>query len=162
MALLLNPTVGLADCNWKEGIWKRNNADGYIYTENCHRAVGVIKKTNKLREKEIVELRGAVDDLKSSNKNLNKSIKLKDLAIVKADESANRWRQETSPFMTVRAPALLNSDLHSSLRCNTRDSGGRSPLPSDLRMLRLIPVAGDGPSHALLTGTGVGHGENDQ
>lgn len=92
MALFLNPTVGLAACNWKD-IKKANN--GYLYPDECHRAVGIIKETNGLREKEIVQLKDQVEDLEASKLKLTKSIELKDLALDKADMQVMRWREES-------------------------------------------------------------------
>jgi hypothetical protein len=71
--------TAMAECKWAEGIKKE--ADGYLYSPECHARVGVVVKDN--------------DDLKVEVTNLRKSIELKDLALVKADERVMLWRNES-------------------------------------------------------------------
>lgn len=93
MGLLLSPQTVSAACNWNTDIKKTE--DGFVYPADCHGEVGVIYKTNKLREQEIVQLKGQIEDLEVSKQKLTKSLELKDLALVKADEMSIRWREES-------------------------------------------------------------------
>lgn len=78
---MLIPQLALASfpCKRGEGITK--TSEGYLYSEKCHTAVGVVIKENESRKQEIVKLRD--------------TIKLQDLAITKNLERVEIWQQTT-------------------------------------------------------------------
>lgn len=93
MGLLLSPQMSLAACNWEKDIVKTDK--GYLYPSDCHGEVGKVFKSNILRKEQIKELNGQIKDIEASKEKLSKSIELKDLALIKADEMSMRWREES-------------------------------------------------------------------
>lgn len=89
--LIFNQTA-MANCNWKN---IKEVDSGYLYPNECHRAVGILKKTKELQEEESKELKNQIEDLKSSKFKLSESLEIKDLALQKADQEAMRWREES-------------------------------------------------------------------
>lgn len=79
LIILLASLNSNAECDWSTGI-KKTDA-GYLYNSECHGKVGVLVKDLEDREKEVISLR--------------KTIELKDLIIVKADERTILWRNES-------------------------------------------------------------------
>ncbi len=75
LAILLTLQVAVADCDWKT-IEKTEN--GYLYNKDCHVQVGKLVKEAKLRKEQVAEL--------------SKTITLKDLAMTKANERIDLWR----------------------------------------------------------------------
>ena len=101
MALLLNPMTVLASCNWSTDVVKVD-ANTYQYSKECHGEVGVIGKALKsktealeARKEESEALRAEVKELKLSSAKIGESLKLKDLALNRADDIALKWRDET-------------------------------------------------------------------
>lgn len=81
--LLLVSQISYAECDFSTGITK--NSDGnFVYNRDCHLRVG-----------ELVE----------ENKNLKKSIELKDLAIQKQDERISLW-MDTSNKLEQRVNTI--------------------------------------------------------
>lgn len=75
-----------ADCNWSTGITKQN--ENYLYSKECHLEVGKLVKTKQ-------NLEQANKERKLQIENLEKSIKLKDLALDLSDKRAMKWRDES-------------------------------------------------------------------
>ena len=78
ITFLLIPQLTFAECDWKS-IKKVDK--GYLYNKACHVKVGVTVKKSKLQGKRIVEL--------------EKTIKLKDLAITTHEQRVTMWRATT-------------------------------------------------------------------
>jgi hypothetical protein len=68
--------VALADCNFKTDIVEQKDGT-FIYTEECHIKVGEMKQDLEIAQDQI--------------KDYKKAIELKDLAITRADERADKW-----------------------------------------------------------------------
>jgi len=83
IALLINTSMA---CDWKTGIVKKGSR--YSYTVDCHKEVGKLVKQNK-------ELKLANSERQKQSEKLTQSIKLKDLALEKADLRITNWRNET-------------------------------------------------------------------
>lgn len=77
---LLTSQVSYADCVWSRDI-KENQDGSYTYTRGCHVQVGKNNKELDLRKQQVEEL--------------NKTIELKDLALVKQEERVNLWMDST-------------------------------------------------------------------
>ncbi len=84
--ILLFSLNAQASCDWKTGITPGPNHT-YIYSEECHQAVG---------------------QLVQANKDLTSAIQLKDLALTKADERMQLW-MNTADSEQDRL-AKMNSD----------------------------------------------------
>ena len=65
-------------CDWST--IKKQEDGTFVYSKDCHLAVGTLVKNEKIQAERI--------DL------LNKSLELKDLALDKADQRINNWRTE--------------------------------------------------------------------
>lgn len=81
MIVLCLPLQALADCDFTDGKGVTKVEGGYLYTKECHIAVGQMK----------YDLGVAKDQIAL----LNKSLDLKDLAITKADQRAELWQTAT-------------------------------------------------------------------
>jgi hypothetical protein len=68
--------VALADCDFSTGITKQEDGS-FRYTKECHLKVGEMKRDLEIANTQIVEYK--------------KAIELKDLALAKADERADKW-----------------------------------------------------------------------
>ena len=86
MVLLVSHSA-LANCNFISDIVKVDT-NTYHYTKECHIEVGKIKNTKE-------ELEKAASERKKQIEKLNKSIKLKDLALDVADERIMNWRNQS-------------------------------------------------------------------
>ena len=78
--------AAMADCDFSKGITPGPNKT-FIYTEECHQAVGKLVEDNKALTLQVGDL--------------TKAITLKDLALVKADERTQLW-MNTSDQLTDR------------------------------------------------------------
>ncbi len=76
---LILPINSFADCDFSTGITKTDQ--GYLYTKECHIAVGQMKS----------DLNVAVQQVSL----LQKSLDFKDLALNKADQRADLWQAST-------------------------------------------------------------------
>ena len=91
---LISPNLALAKCDWAKDIKRQGNT--FLYPAKCHHAVGVMKKDLKDREEQVVQLK--------------KTIKLKDLAMIKSDERIVLWRDQSyNQFERLQKQARLNS-----------------------------------------------------
>lgn len=81
MIVLMLPLSALAECDFTDGKGVSKVEGGYLYTKECHTAVGQMKYDLGVSLKQ-VEL-------------LQKSIDFKDLAITKADQRADLWQTAT-------------------------------------------------------------------
>jgi len=79
MIVLSLPLQALADCDFSKGITKVDG--GYLYTTECHVAVGQMRQNYLISQQQISDL--------------NKALDLKDLAITKADQRADMWMNTT-------------------------------------------------------------------
>lgn len=79
MVLLMLPFQALAECDFSTGITKTEQ--GYLYTKECHIAVGQMKYDLGVKDLQIDKL--------------NKALDLKDLALTKADQRADLWMNAT-------------------------------------------------------------------
>jgi len=88
--------AAMADCDFSTGITPGPN-NTFIYTEECHLAVGKMKEDNAALTLEIGDL--------------NKAIQLKDLALVKADQRTQLW-MTTSDQLTDRITKIDDVAKH--------------------------------------------------
>lgn len=82
VTLLYNP---LYACDWGS---IQSQGSSYIYTADCHKEVG--KLVNKVKELESANL-----ERQKESERLYGAIKMKDLALDKADQRIMTWRNET-------------------------------------------------------------------
>jgi hypothetical protein len=75
VTILLSPTVSLAECDFAKGITKVEG--GYLYSTDCHKKVGKLQEDLKDREEQVAKL--------------EKTIELKDLAIVTQERRVQLW-----------------------------------------------------------------------
>jgi hypothetical protein len=73
--------IAYADCDFSKGITPGPNKT-FIYTEECHLAVGKLKQDNDTYKLQIADL--------------TKAISLKDLALTKSDERTQLWMDTSS------------------------------------------------------------------
>jgi hypothetical protein len=88
--------AALADCDFSTGITPGPNKT-FVYTEECHLAVGKMKEDNAALTLEVGDL--------------NKAIQLKDLALVKADQRTQLW-MTTSDQLTDRVTKIDDVAKH--------------------------------------------------
>ena len=81
MILLSLPLQALAECDFTDGKGVNKVDGGYLYSKECHTAVGQIKYDLGVANTQITLL--------------NKSLDLKDLALTKADQRADLWQTAT-------------------------------------------------------------------
>lgn len=82
MGLLTNVN---AACNWKTDVVRQGS--NYLFSKDCYKAVGILKVKAE-------ELEQANNERKAQVKKQSASIKLKDLALDKADQRLMNWRSE--------------------------------------------------------------------
>lgn len=75
MVGLMLPWQAFAACDFKTGITQVPG--GFLYTEQCHLAVGQMRQSYLLDEQKIADL--------------NKALDLKDITITKSDQRADLW-----------------------------------------------------------------------
>lgn len=81
MIVLALPLQAMADCDFTEGAGVKKVDGGYLYSKECHIAVGQMKYDLGVAQNQITLL--------------NKSLELKDLAITKADQRVDLWQTST-------------------------------------------------------------------
>lgn len=91
VALLLISNVASAECNFKLGYGVTKVDGGYLYTPECHVAVGQVKQDLEMVTTQLGEYK--------------KAIELKDLALSKANERADLW-SDTSIKLQDRMNAV--------------------------------------------------------
>jgi hypothetical protein len=72
--LLLFSSVGLADCKWSEGV--KEQADGYLYTPECHKKVGKVVTDLEDREEQVNLLKEALTYQKEATEGERKRAEL--------------------------------------------------------------------------------------
>lgn len=77
VAVLLFSNIASADCNFKQGFGVTKVEGGYLYTPECHVAVGQMKQDLETVTTQLGEYK--------------KAIELKDLALGKSNERADLW-----------------------------------------------------------------------
>lgn len=81
MVILLLPISAFAECDFTDGKGVSKVEGGYLYTKECHIAVGQMKYDLGVSTEQLGKL--------------NKALDLKDLAISKADQRADLWQSAT-------------------------------------------------------------------
>jgi hypothetical protein len=96
LLISLISNTALADCDFLTGITAGPNKT-FIYTEECHQAVGKLVQDNKSLTLQVGDLTKAID--------------LKDLAITKSDQRTQLW-MNTSDQLTDRMSKIEGEQKH--------------------------------------------------
>lgn len=93
-----------AECNFKTDITK-NDDGSYRYPRECHLKVGEMKQDNEIKDAQIADYK--------------KAIELKDLALVKTEERADKWMNTAikmeDKLLKVEDLQSKNNTLHFGL-----------------------------------------------
>jgi len=102
--LFLVSDMAWADCDWNTGITPGPNHT-YVYSEDCHLAVGNLVQSNKTQTKQITDL--------------TKAIQLKDLALTAADSRTILWQnasdKELNSLNTIQSDQKRSDWLYFGL-----------------------------------------------